>query len=375
MLPLYWLSYIIPKDRNLWVFGAWSGERYADNSKYLFEYINKNYSEIRAIWFTRNKDVYKLVKSKGYEVYYGYSLQSVLLGLRASCSIFVQSNLSDCMPFLNNKKTKLVQLWHGIPLKKIGYDDNLSTHRERRFLLRNIVFPFLKENYSFIIANSNEDEGNFITAFRNKSVKITGYPRNDLLFQKVKRGKFCNIIYLPTLRGNTGDEIDLFSNFGFDVSKIDDFLLKNHCILNIKMHPVNQPNKEMLEQIKIMNNINFIIEKDATEMLMFADILITDYSSVYFDYLLTDKPIIFAPFDYDDYIRKGREFYYNYDEVTPGPKCKDWNEILTWIEKFKNDPTLFSKERKIMKNRFHKYQDGRSCERVYNEIINVLNNR
>ena len=59
-------------------------------------------------------------------------------------------------------------------------------------------------------------------------------------------------------------------------------------------------------------------------------------------------------------------------EVTPGPKCKDWNEVLVWIEKFKTDSTLYTKERKAIKDKFHKYQDDNSCKRVYNELITLI---
>jgi len=99
--------------------------------------------------------------------------------------------------------------------------------------------------------------------------------------------------------------------------------------------------------------------------------LITDYSSVYFDFLLTDRPIIFAPFDYDSYIAKDRELYYDYDKVTPGPKCKDWDEVLDWIEKFKTNPSLYQKERAKAKDKFHKYKDNKNSRRVFKEIVEL----
>lgn len=74
------------------------------------------------------------------------------------------------------------------------------------------------------------------------------------------------------------------------------------------------------------------------------------------------KSIIFVLFDYEKYISQDRELYYDYDEATPGPKCKNWNEVLEWIIKFKENPELYVTERAAMKNRFHKYQDGKACE-------------
>ena len=91
----------------------------------------------------------------------------------------------------------------------------------------------------------------------------------------------------------------------------------------------------------------------------------------YIDYLLIDRPIISAPFDYEKYLTKDRELYYDYDEITPGPKCNDWNEVLKWIGKFNYDSSLYANEREIIKNRFHKYQDGKSCIRVYEQIVKL----
>ena len=115
------------------------------------------------------------------------------------------------------------------------------------------------------------------------------------------------------------------------------------------------------------------INQDIYSVINNFDLLITDYSSIYFDYLLSDNPIIFAPFDYDHFIGNQREFYYDYDEVTPGPKCKNWDEVLEWIVKFKDNSMLYSAERKNIKDKFHKYQDGNSCKRVYEKILMIGN--
>ena len=121
----------------------------------------------------------------------------------------------------------------------------------------------------------------------------------------------------------------------------------------------------------IFDNLESKIE--INDILKNYSLVISDYSGLYIDFLLTNNPIIFAPFDYEKYITKDRELYYEYNEVTPGPKCKDWNEVIEWIIKFKNNSTLYVEERKKVRDRFHKYQDDKSCERVYNEIIKLDN--
>jgi len=294
-LILYYISLIIPKDKKIWIFGSWFGVKYGDNSRYLFEYINKYHPTIRPIWLTDSEPIIEELESQGYEVYKRYSLRAILIGLQAKYSIFVQTNLSDCMLFLNNPRTHNIQLWHGIPLKKIGFDDTVSIVKYNKSNLKEKIFPFLKVKYSLLIASSNEDKTNFSTAFNNQyhSIAITGYPRNDILLNQ-KVSNFFTITYLPTFRGSMESEIDLFSDYKFDADKWHKILNKLKVTLNIKMHPVNKPNDLILSQLSHYNNINFLDEIDGAKILEKTDILITDYSSVYFDYLLTDKPIIFA---------------------------------------------------------------------------------
>tara|TARA_B100000131_G_scaffold308528_1_gene338000 strand:- start:567 stop:1721 length:1155 start_codon:yes stop_codon:yes gene_type:complete len=363
-LPLYWIASYIPKNENIWIFGTRSGLNYTDNSKYLFEYVNKHHPEITAVWLTSRKNIYNMLRTKGYTCYYRYSLKAIWIGLKAGYSVFSNSNISDNMLYLNNRSTKLIQLWHGAPIKKIFYDNHMWSKFEHSKLKKKI-FPFLIEKYDLIIALSAEDQGNFKSAFKSKQVFITGYPRNDII--KKETNKKLTITYLPTFRGSYGSNIDLLSRFGFNSSLYDNWLKNNNATLNIQLHPDNMPDKTLLQTIRD-TCIVFLSNIDSSEIINQTDILITDYSSVFFDFLLTDLPIIFAPFDHDNYIKKDREFYYDYSAITPGPKCNNWNDILDWIELFKNDPSHYSIERKIIKNRFHFYQDNNSCERVYNTV-------
>jgi CDP-glycerol glycerophosphotransferase len=83
---------------------------------------------------------------------------------------------------------------------------------------------------------------------------------------------------------------------------------------------------------------------------------------------LTKKPIIFAPFDKEKYLTDDREFYFNYDEVTPGPHAGNWTEILENIEKFIQNPKLYEEERLNVMNRFNQYTDSQNCQRVFSAI-------
>ena len=381
--PFYILSLFVVKNNNIWVFGSWFGERYSDNSRYLFEYVNENHKEIKAIWVTSNWSVIKELRGKNLECHYKYSFKAIYYAIFAKVSVFVQNNFLDCLMFMNNNNTLLIQLWHGAPIKKIGMNDEfnsnkksrISSFKKIRFQILKYIFPYIaNEKYNLFIACSKNDQQIYKSAFGTENIKITGFPRNDNLlnndFDK-ERCEYKKIIYLPTFRGGRGSQVDMFFEYGFNVNKWIKYLEINNMVFYIKMHPVNLPKEEVKNVLTKSKNIIFLEEEDVAEILPSMDILMTDYSSVYIDYLLTDKPIIFTPFDMAEYLCNDRKFYYNYEKVTPGPKCMNWNEVLEWVEKY-NNSELFSIDRKLLRSSFHNYTDSGSSQRVYNEIVNLL---
>jgi len=82
-LPLWWLQILVPRNKNIWVFGVWYGQRYSDNSMYLFEYVTKHDSTIKAIWVTKNKGVKQHLIKKGHSCYMAYSLKGIYHCLRS----------------------------------------------------------------------------------------------------------------------------------------------------------------------------------------------------------------------------------------------------------------------------------------------------
>lgn len=377
---LFWmyLSRLVPKNESLWVFGCWFGKRYSDNSRYLYEYIKCNHPDIRAIWLTDCDDVFEKLRNQEFEVYKRNSIHAYLISLRASVSVYVQSNLFDCLPFLNDGKTKLIQLWHGIPLKKIGFSDDREVISEGYLKkLKNKIFIFLNEKHDLMIACSAEDKANFEKAFSVEKILITGYPRNDCLIKEKEKEKESGkekkikISYLPTFRSAIGERVDFLIPYEFDIEAWEK-ALEGKGELYIKMHPVNLPSNNMIEKIKNCKNINILEDCDVVDLLKETDILITDFSSVYFDFLLTGKPIIFSPFDFDEYIKNDRGLYYRYNDVTPGPKCGNWHEVMFWVNEFYENSNIFSEERIEIRDKFHLYDDGKSCERVFYEIKKIL---
>lgn len=365
----------MPKKRNLWIFGSWFGDKYCDSPKYLFEYVNKMHPEIRCVWLCTNQETVDLVRESGFEAHLTYGLKGYILSSSAIVSV-ISTGFNDVNRYIPAKY--VINTWHGIPLKKILYDDKINnTHKEtvRSVLLRGI-FPFRKqisESY-IVLASSEVEKANLCSAFNKSldSISICGLPRNDIFFGRRKPNIRTKIIYMPTHRSE--GKYDVSKLFQSELSCVNNKLHQLNIDLYVKLHFYHSNSTQQSE----WSNVHFIsdneINQDIYSVLNSFDMLITDYSSVYFDFLLSDRPIIFAPFDLDDYLNADRELYFDYNAVTPGPKCRNWQEVLEWIEIFNDNVELYAAERKNIKNMFHSFQDGKSSERVCEEIFRLTMN-
>lgn len=358
-----------PRNKKLWVFGSRFGHHYDENTKYLFEYVNRIAPDIRAIWLTENREIYKHLNEIGYEVYMTYSFYGYFYATFAGVTV-VSVYLGDV-----NKAmvagSKVIQLWHGTPLKTnditlLGEDYDLVILASEVFLHEQDLGD--KSKFKFV---------------------VTGYPKNDILISSQKREKaeqlqsdyHCDkiVLYLPTYRESAirdGNEFDLFESFGFDLDILENLMKRHNALFILKLHPLDHFNdNDIVERIYRSKNLHVINHndplEDVYEYLGYIDVLITDYSSVYFDFLLKNRPIIFAPFDFDSYIAR-RPLRFSYNEITPGPKAKSWPELCTFLDEILSGKDDWSDLRCVINRRFNTYHDGSSSERVYNEIMSLL---
>jgi len=411
-LSSYFLSSKITKNPNLWVFGSWYGCTYSDNSKYLFEYVNKNKKNIKAVWLTRNKEVVEKIRKKGMRAYLFGDIRAYYFCIRAGVAIFCVGRMYDLpTPYLS-KKTKLIQLWHGDGLKKnikkkesypkLRNYSYYINHKNKFFyhLIINVHNLFTKskikkieqipyksesmQNYDLFITKSNLGKKRIIdfNIIKHNKIIISGYPRNDILFQKrnvidklssliknYKRNEYKIIIFMPTFRTYNNKSV---INHLLKSLKIEEkSLIKNKILVFFKIH-----NK--LTYVIFKNNIktkikNFIILNvdDIYPYLNMTDCLITDYSSVYTDYLLLNKPIIYFNWDQKNYEKNGG-FYFDYDKYTPGPKTKKWKEVLNLLTTKWSSLDSYKNQRNKMNKLFNRFHDGKNCERVYDEIIKTF---
>lgn len=375
-LPFWWLQLVIPRNNKIWIFGCWYGTRYSDNSRYLFEYVKNNCPEIKPIWITKNQTIKQMVSLTGSHVYSANSLRGVFYTL-VSKKIFVSSGKKDVNCFFGNG-AKWIQLWHGNPMKKIGLDDKFSPLRS--FFQSKIaptLFPFISEtNYDYVVSNSSAFSDKMASAFGLERSKIleTGCPRNDVFYDKNTddfndklRSKFsgCRLIYyLPTFRSHNSTK-SLFALEDYSLHQLEAFLERENLVFVSKGHYVDNrlneadeyPNNRLIHlSDEEVSDINF--------MLKDADLLITDYSGAYFDFLLLERPIVFAAFDLEEYLSSSREMYFDYKESIAGPIVRTWDDLykaLSYIWENHEFEALV-KSKNLFFNKFH---DNQNSKRVF----------
>jgi CDP-glycerol glycerophosphotransferase (TagB/SpsB family) len=361
-LFLYGISHLIPKKPDLWVFGAWFGSRYSDNSKAFFDYINQHQKHITAIWISKDQTVVQSVRNKGYRAYHANSLVGLWCQCRAKFAFVCQALQDDLYAPCISKQTIVVNLWHGLPLKKIMYDVFGEKVVQKNFIGRlfDYLSPYEKQRNDYLLATSPETQQTLSKAFRLpiERTLITGFPRNDVFLNlpvKAENTAF-KCIYMPTFRGGQGSECDLFAQYGFDVNAIDTVLVENNIALVLRMHPVNKPPQALIEKIQHSRNIKIDNSADIFDSICLYDCMVTDYSGGYFDFLLSNKPILFAPFDLAKYKAQERDLYYEYEDVTLGPYAYSWSELIAIIvstkkKEYDNDDYIKSYE--MLKQKFH----------------------
>ena len=237
---------------------------------------------------------------------------------------------------------------------------------EKNFIntLKNFFAGFcFTDEYDLISVTNNFHKKKYISAFQNKNVYVLGQPRNDYLKEyiyKTKKSllrklgikKNINkiILFLPTFRDNDISFGKYNLNF-LKIKKLQNELKINNSILLSKHHYFYEKNffKTNNQFNKISDNIfSLNIFSPTYNLLKISDCLITDYSSVYIDYLLLERPIFFYCYDIKNYQAKHRELYFDYynEKFTPGKKIKNENElIMTLVSFLKNNIDIYKKKR------------------------------
>lgn len=378
------LSYIIPKKKNIIVFIGRMEGMLIGNVKYLFLHLQRtNPKNINYYFLTIHNDIYKEFQKNSIPTLIYPDITNLNISFRSIYTIFLLLRASvivvDNLLWISHLRyhilynSKIIQLWHGMPLKKI----ELQAYRSS--IYDKIIGRY--PNYDMVLSPSEFNTINsFSVAFNSKVIIEDGYPTNDVLFRNPDKwdlmgtdlvsyqqildyidNGYKTILYAPTFRDTDGDALQ---DNVIDPVELNNFAKDNKLVFIFKFHPYPSYDYNI-------DNLDFLISydnhKDIYPLLNKVDLLLTDYSSIYFDFLLISKPIVFFPYDFDKYINKDRELIYDYSSMTPGPKCYSQEELQSEIHniliKGKDD---YSEQRKTLLKLAFKYKDGKASERIWN---------
>jgi CDP-glycerol glycerophosphotransferase (TagB/SpsB family) len=378
LLPLYAFSGLMPRRANLWVFGSWGGQRYADNAAAFFEYCRDELDgQVDVVWISRRSSVVSKLRGFGATAHLAWSPSGMFYCLRAGLHIF------DCFAkdtnFWLSRGAALVNLWSGVPLKTFERDIDNPRNRyfrlfhgywfERVFL--SAMMPWHVVRPDLIIATSSEHRDIVCRAFDVpvERVAVTGYPRNHCLLEKPDLGKLPKdfadslaagrrvCIYLPTFRDSGRSFID------FDWSRLDEVLEQSNASLFVKFHPLDAT--QLAGSFRHIHSLGR--EADIYRLLPESTALISDYSSVIWDYMLLRRPIIYFVPDLEAFKSHSRAMNFNIDDIAVGPVCRNFDELLRATSQvLQPDYAEWADtaEGEKMLARIHQYVDGEASARV-----------
>ncbi len=369
----------LPVKKNLIMFESFSGKQYSDNPRAIYEYMVDNdfQSEYELLWSIDKRSLDKF-KGQDLQLVKRFSLKWLLSMARARYWI-VNSRLPLWIP--KPKHTSYLQTWHGTPLKKLGADINevhmpgTTTEKYR------LNFLHEAKKWDYLVSPNAYSTNIFRRAFGfNNIILEVGYPRNDFLIkhnntqdiqsikERLKLPKDKKIIlYAPTWRDNDFYERGKYKfQLNMDLEKMKKEIGDEYIIL-LRMHYLVAENLE-LEHFKgfVYDFSNY---QDIRELYLISDMLITDYSSVFFDYGILKRPILFFVYDLDEYRDTLRGFYFDLESEAPGVLVKDTESIIKEILNIQRNNFKVDSSFENFYNKFCYLESGNSSRQVVDQII------
>lgn len=287
--------------------------------------------------------------------------------------------------------SKIIQLSHGKGFKKVAYESPYSLPRYNRMLM-----PHIFQTYDKVAADSEYTAKMNCLVYRTPMEKmmITGLPRQDIFFHPIAGAEIDSIprlkettekmraegarkiiLYAPTYRPDGTNPV--FENvksgtrlsFQLDLKRLDDLLGKNHSKLFISLHPkfgIEQYGKENLKNISCIQS-----KYDFYPSFPLFDAVITDYSSIFSDFLKLNRPIIFLVYDLEKY-KKEAGLFEDFDTLAPGVKVFDNDGLIKELEKILNGQDEYKDKRNKVRNIFYKYDDGNASQRIAKILLKEI---
>ena len=375
----YVMCHLCPVRKNRIVFDSSLGKSYAGNPKHIYECLMVNGYDLiwDCIWFYE-KEKYN-IPGMSRQVRYG---RLRYLYYMASAKVWVFDSRQP--EFLVRRKgTYYIQTWHGTPLKKLALDmedvfmvgeKDIDTYKEH--FTKNV------HTWDYLISQNQVSSSTFRRAFDfQKDMLEIGYPRNDILFRenteegvRLYRRKLGLpkdkkiILYAPTWRDDEFSEDDKYEfrpQISFEKLQEE---LGDEYIMIVKYHYL------IMDAVDWSPYEGFIYHfdqsRDIAELFLVADILVTDYSSVMFDYSILKRPMFFFAYDFYKYKNELRGFYFSYSKEMPGPISTTTEELIEDIRNYRAEE--YEERYKSFMEKYNTLDDGMASERVLDLLRELI---
>ena len=337
---------------------------FRENNKVLFDYMIANRYNNRYKITVSCRDYGKYKKEKIHNVKYVGFWRAIWEFLT---SYYVFYSIGR-IPIIPANDQLVMQMWHGVPLKEA--DRGLQElGKVKRLYYTWVLSPseFLKPIFSRWLMVPEE------------SIYIGGYPRCDYLFNMQKKYDFGDykklLLWTPTFRvseflGYT--DVDMHGNIVPILNdkmfvQMNEFLKKKRAKIIVKLHPAQDlANYSLMEldHFILLSHDEFMKKGyDLYSLASQADALITDYSSIYFDYMLTDRPIGFTVDDFEEY-KSNRGFSLPPEKFMPGSKIKNYEDLLNFVQDVVDDKDPYKEERHEVNKLINQDPTGGYCQKI-----------
>ncbi len=362
----------LPTRRRLVVFESHLGRQYSDSPRAIYEEMRRQGLDFEAVWSHTGRP-------EGFPADATLVRRWSLPYLRALARAeFWIDNQSFPLKLTKRPGTTYLQTWHGSALKRMGFDEpgwKLKTRAEQAEQQRTL------DRFDHFLIRSEHDVRTLARAFRlrEKVLLRVGYPRNDALVRArgtrpaserpplaAELGIPADrkiLLYAPTFRHRGQRRLAL----PFDVERFADTFGDEYVLL-VRAHYLDHV---VLPPSVRGRVVDVSAHHDVTPLLALADALITDYSSVMFDYALLDRPMLFFAYDYEEYVHEGRGTYFDLLERAPGPVVRTEEELHAVLRTMTlEDQTLkYAAARERFTADFGEYDKGTAAQSVVDQFF------
>jgi CDP-glycerol glycerophosphotransferase (TagB/SpsB family) len=337
------LAFLVPRTPGLWVFGA-PQDGFSGNPKYLFLWMSEHRPDVRVVWLTGSVATRELLRERGYRCELRWSPAGMAAAARARYHVVANDGSDTCLAFTGG--ARVLNLWHGVGVKNILRGARVGQNAD---LYRRLWRPdvYLRSMHRFrrpalVLSTSPTMSEHFARCFDVPVDRCPqlGYPRLDPLVDEQFRTlclsfgdyealrKQCAgrtvYLYAPTLRD---DDEDFFGEAVPDLTALSEALRATDGVLLLKLHPFTSA--AVGEQVTAIDNIMvWPADLDLYPVLDEVDCLITDYSSLLYDYIaVADSGVVIYAYDYERYVAKDRDLAFPFEDNIVGRRADSFEQL------------------------------------------------